>query len=48
MFFNDYVVFIYIGLFVILYNILKAFIRSGLVKNLAMISGSVNAVFVLY
>lgn len=41
MFFNDYVVFIYIGLFVILYNILKAFTRSGLVKNLAMISGSV-------
>lgn len=41
MFFNDYIVFIYIALFVLVYNVLKVFVRVRAVKNLVVIGGSV-------
>lgn len=41
MFFSDYIVFIYIALFVLVYNILKAFVKARAVKNLVVIAGSV-------
>lgn len=41
MFFNDYIVFIYIMLFVIIYNALKMFIKTRAIKNLVIILGSV-------
>ncbi len=40
MFFNDYIVFIYIAIFVIVYNLLKFFIRARPVKNLVIIFAS--------
>lgn len=41
MFFNDYIVFIYIVLFVALYNLAKGFIRSRVARNLLIIAASV-------
>lgn len=40
MFFNDYIVFIYIAIFVVIYNLTKAFIRSRVLKNLLIIFAS--------
>ena len=40
MFFNDYIVFIYIMLFVILYNMLKRYIKIRAVNNPVIILGS--------
>ncbi len=41
MFFNDYIVFIYILLFVIIYMLLRIFVKSRMVRNIAIILGSV-------
>lgn len=40
MFFSDNIVFIYIAGFVILYNLVKAFVRARSAKNLVIIAGS--------
>ena len=40
MFFNDYIVFIYIALFVVIYNVVKVYIKARAVKNLLIILAS--------
>ena len=40
MFFNDYNVFIYIALFVLVYNVVKHFVKYRAIKNLIMVLGS--------
>jgi len=41
LFFSDYIVFIYIAFFVLVYNVFKAFVKYRAVKNLVAISASV-------
>lgn len=41
MFVNDYIIFIYIALFVLIYNVLKVFVKSRAIKNLLIIMASV-------
>jgi alginate O-acetyltransferase complex protein AlgI len=41
LFFSDYIVFLYIALFVLVYNTLKAFVKHRAVKDLVVILGSV-------
>ena len=40
MFFNDYIVFIYILFFVIIYNLVKRFVKARFVKNILILFGS--------
>lgn len=40
MFFNDYIVFIYIAVFVVVYNVIKAFVKARGIKNLVIVVAS--------
>ena len=40
MFFNDYIVFIYIAIFVVVYNLVKAFVKARGIKNLVIVFAS--------
>jgi len=40
MFFNDYIVFIYIAIFVVIYNLVKVFVKTRAIKNVLIVFAS--------
>ena len=40
MFFSDYSTFIYVGLFILIYNLAKLFTNNGIVRNVIILGGN--------